>query len=81
MVPQSHSTEEPLGATVACELASWFSRVGFLKKVVTDQGMHFMTEVLVQMWTFLVIQLLRSLAYHPQLIGLVELSSGALKGF
>lgn len=64
---------------VAGSLIQLFSRVGFPKAMVTDQGSNFMSELLKQVYKLLGIKRLRTTPYHPQTDGLTERFNQTLK--
>ncbi|CAM5159789.1 unnamed protein product [Eretmochelys imbricata] len=65
--------------TVADALLTIFSRVGFPKEVLTDQGSNFMSALLRCLWEKCGVQHNWASAYHPQSNGLVERFNGTLK--
>ena len=65
---------------LAKELLGVFSRVGFPREVLTDQGTNFMSLTFKQMWDLLGVKPLRTSIYHPQANGLVERFNRTLKG-
>ncbi|XP_050780327.1 uncharacterized protein LOC127034950 [Gopherus flavomarginatus] len=65
--------------TVADALLTIFSRVGFPKEVLTDQGSNFMSALLRSLWQKCGVQHNWASAYHPQSNGLVERFNGTLK--
>jgi hypothetical protein len=64
---------------VASSLIQLFSRVGFPKSIVTDQGSNFMSELLKQVYKLLGITGVRTTPYHPQTDGLTERFNQTLK--
>ncbi|CAM4679860.1 unnamed protein product, partial [Lepidochelys olivacea] len=58
--------------TVADALLTIFSRVGFPKEVLTDQGSNFMSALLRSLWEKCGVRHDWASAYHPQSNGLVE---------
>lgn len=64
---------------VACSLIQLFSRVGFPKDIVTDQGSNFMSDLLKQVYKLLGIKGIRTTPYHPQTDGLTERFNQTLK--
>lgn len=64
---------------VASSLIQLFSRVGFPKCIVTDQGYNFMSEQLKQVYKLLGIKGVRTTPYHPQTDGLTERFNQTLK--
>ncbi|KAG6930496.1 hypothetical protein G0U57_003644, partial [Chelydra serpentina] len=65
--------------TVADALLTIFSRVGFPKEVLTDQGSNFMSALLRCLWEKCGVRHSWASAYHPQSNGLVERFNGTLK--
>ncbi|CAM4689811.1 unnamed protein product, partial [Lepidochelys olivacea] len=65
--------------TVANALLTIFSRVGFPKEVLTDQGSNFMSALLRCLWEKCGVRHDWASAYHPQSNGLVERFNGTLK--
>ncbi|CAM5130792.1 unnamed protein product [Natator depressus] len=65
--------------TVADALLTIFSRVGFPKEVLTDQGSNFMSALLWCLWEKCGVRHIWASAYHPQSNGLVERFNGTLK--
>lgn len=58
---------------VICEhLVELFTRVGFPKEILTDQGTPFMCETMKQVCATVQIQQIRTSVYHPETDGLVE---------
>ncbi|CAM4532741.1 unnamed protein product [Lepidochelys kempii] len=64
---------------VADALLTIFSRVGFPKEVLTDQGSNFMSALLRCLWEKCGVRHDWASAYHPQSNGLVERFNGTLK--
>uniref|UniRef100_A0A8C1PVR7 Integrase catalytic domain-containing protein n=1 Tax=Cyprinus carpio TaxID=7962 RepID=A0A8C1PVR7_CYPCA len=64
---------------VASALIQLFSRVGFPKSIVTDQGSNFMSELLKQVYKLFGIKGVRTTPYHPQTDGLTERFNQTLK--
>ncbi|KAM7133958.1 uncharacterized protein RBU57_017819 [Macrochelys suwanniensis] len=67
------------GDTVANALLTIFSRVGFPKEVLIDQGSNFMSALLRCLWEKCGVRHSWASAYHPQSNGLVERFHGMLK--
>lgn len=65
---------------LAKELMLVFSRVGFPKDIITDQGSNFMSMTLKHLWELLKVNPLRTAVYHPQTNGLVERFNQTLMG-
>ncbi|CAM4682003.1 unnamed protein product [Caretta caretta] len=65
--------------TVAVAFLTIFSRVGFPKEVLTDQGSNFMSALLRCFWEKCGVRHNWASAYHPQSNGLVERFNGTLK--
>lgn len=64
---------------IAGSLIQLFSRVGFPKDIVTDQGSNFMSDLLRQVYKLLGIKGIRTTPYHPQTDGLTERFNQTLK--
>nr|XP_054591237.1 uncharacterized protein LOC129155100 isoform X2 [Nothobranchius furzeri] len=64
---------------VALSLVQLFSRVGFPREIVTDQGTNFMSTLLQQVYQLLGIKGIRTTPYHPQTDGLTERFNQTLK--
>lgn len=64
---------------VAFCLVQLFSRVGFPREILTDQGTNFMSKLLKQVYQLLGIRSLRTTPYHPQTDGLTERFNQTLK--
>ncbi|XP_014912289.1 uncharacterized protein LOC106962397 [Poecilia latipinna] len=65
--------------TVAFCLVQFFSRVGFPKEILTDQGTNFMSKLLKDVYKLIGIRGLRTTPYHPQTDGLTERFNQTLK--
>ncbi|CAM5124599.1 unnamed protein product [Natator depressus] len=65
--------------TVADALLTIFSRVGFPREVLTDQGSNFMSALLRCLWEKRGVRHDWASVYHPQSNGLVERFNGTLK--
>ncbi|CAM4532736.1 unnamed protein product [Lepidochelys kempii] len=65
--------------TVADALLTIFSRVGFPKEVLTDQGSNFISALLRCLWEKCGVRHDWASVYHPQSNGLVERFNGTLK--
>lgn len=57
---------------IAICLMQLFSRMGFPKTILTDQGSNFMSKLLRQVYRLLGIKGIRTTPYHPQTDGLTE---------
>ena len=57
-----------------------FSRLGFPKEVLTDQGTNFMSQTFKEMWRLLEVTPSHTAVYHPQANGPVERFNKTLKG-
>ena len=69
-------------ASVTEELLKLFSRVGVPKKILTDQGTNFTnftSQLLVELYRMLHVQLIWITPYHPQTDDLVERFNQNLK--
>ena len=64
---------------VAFCLVQFFSRMGFPREILTDQGTNFMSNLLKQIYQLLGIRSLRTTPYHPQTDGLTERFNKTLK--
>uniref|UniRef100_A0A667YIB5 Gypsy retrotransposon integrase-like protein 1 n=1 Tax=Myripristis murdjan TaxID=586833 RepID=A0A667YIB5_9TELE len=64
---------------IAFCLVQFFSRVGFPREILTDQGTNFMSTLLKQVYQLLGIKGLRTTPYHPQTDGLTERFNQTLK--
>ncbi|XP_069835633.1 uncharacterized protein [Dendropsophus ebraccatus] len=64
---------------VADALLTIFSRVGFPKEMLTDQGTQFMSNLMECLCKKIQVQHLVASAYHPQTNGLCERFNGVLK--
>lgn len=65
--------------TVAFSLVQFFSRVGFPREMLTDQGTNFMSNLLKKVYQLLGIKSVRTTPYHPQTDGLTERFNQTLK--
>lgn len=65
--------------TVSFSLVQFFSRVGFPREILTDQGTNFMSTLLKQVYQLLGIKRVRTTPYHPQTDGLTERFNQTLK--
>ncbi|XP_040182571.1 uncharacterized protein LOC120915831 [Rana temporaria] len=65
--------------TVAEALVRIFSRVGFPREILSDQGTQFTATVTQQLWQSCGVKPLFSSPYHPQTNGLCERFNGTLK--
>lgn len=65
--------------TVAICLMQLFSRVGFPKTVLTDQGLNFMSKLVQKVYRLLGVKGLRTTPYHPQTDCLTERFNQTLK--
>ena len=64
---------------IAEELVHVFSRVGIPRKILTDQGSNFTSQLLAKVYRLLHIHAIRTSPYHPQTDGLVERFNQTLK--
>ena len=64
---------------VAFSLVQFFSRVGFPREILTDQGTNFMSMLLKQVHQLLGIKGVSTTSYHPQTDGLTERFNQTLK--
>uniref|UniRef100_A0A8C5MWQ3 Gypsy retrotransposon integrase-like protein 1 n=1 Tax=Leptobrachium leishanense TaxID=445787 RepID=A0A8C5MWQ3_9ANUR len=65
--------------TIADALLRVFTRVGFPKEILSDQGSQFTAELTQQLWRLCSIKALHSAPYHPQTNGLCERFNGTLE--
>ncbi|KAF7642820.1 hypothetical protein LDENG_00250180 [Lucifuga dentata] len=65
--------------SVAFSLVQLFSRVGFPREILTDQGINFMSTLLKQVYQLLGIKSVRTTPYLPQTDGLMEHFNQTLK--
>uniref|UniRef100_A0A8C5P611 Gypsy retrotransposon integrase-like protein 1 n=1 Tax=Leptobrachium leishanense TaxID=445787 RepID=A0A8C5P611_9ANUR len=65
--------------TVADALLRVFTRVGFPREILSDQGTQFTAELTQQLWRLCGVKALHSAPYHPQTNGLCERFNGTLK--
>uniref|UniRef100_A0A8C5WHT0 Gypsy retrotransposon integrase-like protein 1 n=1 Tax=Leptobrachium leishanense TaxID=445787 RepID=A0A8C5WHT0_9ANUR len=65
--------------TVADALLRVFTRVGFPREILSDQGTQFTAELTQQLWRLCGVRALHSAPYHPQTNGLCERFNGTLK--
>lgn len=70
------STKAPV---LAVELVKVFSRMGFPKDVLADQGTNFWGEVMQEIWSQLGVKHLHTVVFHPQTNGLCERFNKTLK--
>ena len=64
---------------IAEELVGIFSRVGVPEEIITDQWANFMSQLLTEVYRFLLIKSIRTTPYHPQTDSLVERFNQTLK--
>ena len=62
---------EAMAKVLARELMQVFSRLGFPKEILTDQGTNLMSQTLKELWCLLEVKLIHTAVYHPQSNGLV----------
>ncbi|XP_044133676.1 uncharacterized protein LOC122926366, partial [Bufo gargarizans] len=77
--PEAVALSNIQAETVAEALVKVFSRVGFPKEVLSDQGTQFTAEVTQQIWKTCGVKSLTSSPYHPQTNSLCERFNGTLK--
>uniref|UniRef100_A0A8C7YR87 Gypsy retrotransposon integrase-like protein 1 n=1 Tax=Oryzias sinensis TaxID=183150 RepID=A0A8C7YR87_9TELE len=70
--PEVFALKSVKAKTVAFCLVQFFSRVGFPKEILTDQGTNFMSKLLKDVYQLLGIKGLRTTPYHPQTDGLTD---------
>ena len=64
---------------IADALIQYFSKVGILDEIVSDQGSNFMSKLMAQLYEPLGINKIKTSIYHLQANGLVERFNGTLK--
>ncbi|XP_078515987.1 uncharacterized protein LOC144781172 [Lissotriton helveticus] len=77
--PEALPLRQPTTQNIAKALVSVFSRVGFPREILTDQGTPFVSALMRQVCSHLGIKQIRTSAYHPQTDGLVERYNATLK--
>ncbi|KAG7482175.1 SCAN domain-containing [Solea senegalensis] len=77
--PEVFALKAVKARTVATCLVQLFSRVGFPRAIITDQGSNFMSKLLKQAYQLLGIKGIRTTPYHPQTDGLTERFNQTLK--
>ncbi|XP_048881447.1 uncharacterized protein LOC125748837 [Brienomyrus brachyistius] len=77
--PEVFALKTVKARTVATCLVQLFSRVGFPRAIITDQGSNFMSKLLKQAYGLLGIKGIRTTPYHPQTDGLTERFNQTLK--
>ncbi|XP_078533942.1 uncharacterized protein LOC144820212 [Lissotriton helveticus] len=77
--PEAIPLRHPTTQTISKALISIFSRVGFPREILTDQGTPFVSSLMRQVCSHLGIKQIRTSAYHPQTDGLVERYNATLK--
>ena len=77
--PEVFALKAVKARTVATCLIQLFSRVGFPRAIITDQGSNFMSNLLKQVYRLLGIKGIRTTPYHPQTDGLTERFNQTLK--
>ena len=77
--PEAEAMKNIDAITVSEALVNIFSRVGFPKEILTDQGTQFMSQIMKEVNRLLSIKQLRTTAWHPMCNGLVERFNGTLK--
>ena len=78
--PEPIPLQSTTAKVLAKELLGVFSRVGFPREVLTEQGSDFMSSTFKQMWELLGVKPLKTSVYHLQANGLVERFNRTLKG-
>ena len=78
--PEAIPLRSTTSKVLARELLQVFTRLGFPKEVLTDQGTNFMGQTLKELWGLLGVKPLHTAVYHPQINGLVERFNKTLKG-
>lgn len=77
--PEAVPLRDIEASTVAEALINMWSRVGFPKEVLTDQGSQFTSGMMRDVYRMLGIQGITTTPYHAQANGLVERFNGTLK--
>lgn len=77
--PEAFLLRSPTTAAIADHLLEYFSRVGYPKEILTDQGTPFVSKLMKQVCKLLDIRHIKTSVYHPQTDGLVERYNGTLK--
>ncbi|XP_078240795.1 uncharacterized protein LOC144586395 [Pogona vitticeps] len=78
--PEAVPLRSTTAKVIARELMQVFTRLGFPKEILTDQGSNFMSLTLKEMWKLLDVDPVHTSVYHPQTNGLVERFNKTLKG-
>lgn len=77
--PEAFPMKNQDAESVANALIEMFSRVGFPKEILSDQGTNFMSSLISELCKMLKVRKLSTTPYHPQANGLVERFNGTLK--
>ncbi|XP_078501186.1 mitogen-activated protein kinase kinase kinase 3 isoform X1 [Lissotriton helveticus] len=77
--PEAYPLTTPTTKNVAEKLVELFSRVGFPREILTDQGTPFVSRMMGEVCKTLDLTHIRTSAYHPQTDGLVERYNWTLK--
>ncbi|XP_068097047.1 uncharacterized protein [Hyperolius riggenbachi] len=77
--PEAFPLRKPTSKAIARELFNMFTRTGFPREILTDQGTPFMSKVMADLCKLFKIQQMRTSVYHPQTDGLVERFNKTLK--
>lgn len=77
--PEALPLRNTSSKAIARELFQLFTRTGFPKEILTDQGTPFMSRVMADVCKLFRIKQLRTSVYHPQTDGLVERFNKTLK--
>ncbi|XP_062585038.1 uncharacterized protein LOC134246689 [Saccostrea cucullata] len=77
--PEAFPMKTQDAESVANALMEMFSRVGFPKEILSDQGTNFMSSLISNLCKMLKVRKLSTTPYHPQANGLVERFNGTLK--
>ncbi|XP_078232523.1 cytohesin-interacting protein isoform X1 [Pogona vitticeps] len=78
--PEAVPLRSTTAKVLARELMQVFTRLGFPKEILTDQGTNFMSQTLKELWRLLEVKPIHTAVYHPQSNGLVERFNKTLKG-
>lgn len=77
--PEAFLLTAPTSRHIAEKILELFSRVGFPKEILTDQGTPFVSRLMREVCKILNLQKIRTSVYHPQTDGLVERYNGTLE--
>lgn len=77
--PEAFPLRVSSSRNIAERFVELFSRVGFPKEILTDQGTPFVSRLMKEVCQILDLKHIKTSAYHPQTDGLVERYNGTLK--